>query len=172
MIPPVPFKSEGEQIAALDRIHQLLVGQGIDYWLFGGWAVDFHAGSVTRAHDDLDIAVWHEDLSRIAELLEADGWKHVPAESEDGYTTYELGAVRLEVAFLARAEDGRVYTPLEEGSAAWPDAAFEEDVAELLGVRARVMSLGALRADKAEIRDDASVTAKDRADSSTLAGLQ
>lgn len=34
------------------------------------------------------------------------------------------------------------------------------------------MSLGALKADKAEIRDDSSVTAKDRADLSTLAGLQ
>jgi hypothetical protein len=49
--------SETEQLAALARIHELLDGQGIDYWLFGGWAVDFHAGLVTRAHDDLDIAV-------------------------------------------------------------------------------------------------------------------
>jgi hypothetical protein len=169
---PVSSQSEGEQLAALGRIHQLLVGQGIEYWLFGGWAVDFHAGSVTRAHGDLDIAVWHDDLDRIAALLAADGWKHVPAEGEDGYTSYALGAVRLELAFLVRAEEGHVYTPLVEGLAGWPDAAFEDDVAELLGVRARVMSLRALRADKAEIRDDPGVTAKDRADSRTLAGLQ
>ena len=166
------FKSEGEQLAALSRIDRLLVGQEIEYWLFGGWAVDFHAGSVTRAHDDLDIAVWHDDLAQITALLAADGWKHVPAENEDGYTSCELGVVRLELAFLARADDGRVYTPLVEGRAAWPDAAFEDDVAELLGVRARVMSLRALKADKAERRDDPSVTAKDRADSRTLAGLQ
>jgi Aminoglycoside-2''-adenylyltransferase len=171
MVAPVPSKSEGEQLAALSRIHQLLVGQEIEYWLFGGWAVDFHAGSVTRAHDDLDIAVWHEDLTNVVALLAADGWKHVPAESEDGYTSYELGPVRLEVAFLVRPEDGDVYTPLVDGRAGWPDAAFGDDVAELLGVRARVMSLGALRADKAEIRDDSSVTAKDRTDLRTLAGL-
>jgi hypothetical protein len=168
----VPSNTEGEQLAALGRIHRLLIGQGLEYWLFGGWAVDFHAGSVTRAHDDLDLAVWHEDLAKIAALLTADGWKHVPAENEDGYTSYELGGVRLELAFLARAEDGQVYTPLVEGRAGWPDGAFEDDVAELLGIRARVMSLRALRADKAEIRDDAGVTAKDRADSRTLAGLQ
>jgi hypothetical protein len=114
----------------------------------------------------------HEDIKRIAALLAADGWKHVPAESEDGYTSYELGVVRLEVAFLVRAQDGRVYTPLVEGRAGSPDAAFEDDVAQLLGVWARVMSLGALKADKAEIRDDSSVTAKDRSDLSTLAGLQ
>jgi hypothetical protein len=65
-----------------------------------------------------------------------------------------------------------VYTPLAEGRAGWPDAAFEDDVAELLGVRARVMSLRALKSDKAEIRDDSNVAAKDRVDSRTLAGLQ
>jgi hypothetical protein len=167
----MPSKSEGEQLAALGRIHQLLVGQGIEYWLFGGWAVDFHAGSVTRAHDDLDIAVWHEDLAKIAALLVADGWKHVPAESDDGYTSYELGVVHLELAFFVRAGDGRVYTPVE-GRAGWPDAAFEDDLAELLGGRARVMSLRALKTDKAEIRDDSNVAAKHRVDLRTLAGFQ
>ena len=37
-----------------------------------------HAGSVTRAHDDLDIAVWLKDHNRIAALLAADGWSHAP----------------------------------------------------------------------------------------------
>jgi hypothetical protein len=62
-----------EQLAAVDRIHELLEGAGIEYWLFGGWAVDFHAGSVTRAHVDVDVAVWAHDLDRIRQLLEADG---------------------------------------------------------------------------------------------------
>src|SRR6266542_6311871 len=112
--------SEGEQLAALARLHQLLERHGIEYWLFGGWAVDFYAASVTRAHDDLDIAVWLEDYDRIAALLAKDGWKHAPEAGEDGYTGCERGAVRLELAFLARSEDGQVYTPLREGQAAWP----------------------------------------------------
>ena len=126
---------------------------------------------MTRAHDDLDIAVWHKDLDQISALFTADGWKHVPAENEDGYTTYDNGAVLLEVAFLARDEDGRTYTPLREGRGTWPDNAFEDDVAELLGVRARLISPHALKADKAEIRDDSKVAAKDRADSTTLSRL-
>jgi len=109
--------SEAEQLAALARIHELLERHGIEYWLFGGWAVDFHAGSVTRPHDDLDIAVWLKDHNRIAALLAADGWKHAPEEGEDGYTGYERGAVRLELAFLARGVKGQVYTPLREGRA-------------------------------------------------------
>ena len=160
--------SEGEQLAALAQVHELLERHGIEYWLFGGWAVDFHAGSVTRAHDDVDIAVWVEDHKRIAGLLAADGWRHAPETGEDGYTGYERGAARLELAFLARDEDGQVHTPLREGRAAWPDEAFETDIAELRGVRARVISLRALKAEKAEVREDSIVAAKDRADSVTL----
>jgi hypothetical protein len=104
-----------EQLAALARIHELLDGQGLEYWLFGGWAVDFHGGSVTRAHDDLDIAVWLKDHTRIAALLVAEGWSHAPEGHEDGDTRYERGALRLELAFLAASEDGHVYTPLREG---------------------------------------------------------
>ena len=160
--------SEAEQLAALARVHELLVREGVEYWLFGGWAVDFHAGTVTRPHDDLDIAVWFNDLDRIAALLAADGWKHAPQEDEDGYTGYARGPVRLELAFLARSEDGDVYTPVREGRAPWADGAFENDVAELLGVCARVISLRALKADKSETRDDPLVAAKDRADVTTL----
>jgi hypothetical protein len=47
---------------------------------------------------------------RIAALLAADGWKHAPEEGEDGYTGYVRGRVRLERAFLARSEDGQVYS--------------------------------------------------------------
>ena len=129
--------SEAEQLAALARIHCVLEREAIEYWLFGGWAVDFHAGSVTRPHDDLDLAVWHEDRDRIQALLSADGWKHAGEQGEDGYTGYVRGTVRLELAFLARDEDGRVYTPLKEGRGDWRDGAFGNDIAELRGVRSR-----------------------------------
>jgi hypothetical protein len=160
--------SEAEQFAALARVHELLERHGIEYWLFGGWAVDFHAGLVTRSHDDVDMGVWLKDHNRIAALLAEDGWKHAPDENEDGYTGYERGTVRLELAFLARSENGQVYTPVRDGRAAWPDEAFENDVAELRGVRARVISLRALKDDKSETRDDPLVAAKDRADLATL----
>jgi hypothetical protein len=72
------------------------------------------------------------------------------------------------LAFLARGKKGEVYTPLREGRGAWPDGSFEDDALELCGVRANVISLRALKADKSEARDDALVAAKDRADLTTL----
>lgn len=95
---------ENAQLAALTSIHELFDSRGIEYWLFGGWAVDFHAGKVSRAHDDLDLAVWWKDDERIAVLLAGEGWRHAPEAGEDGYTGYERGDVRLELAFRARRE--------------------------------------------------------------------
>ena len=39
-----------EQLAALVSVIEALTDRGIDYWLFGGWAVDFYVGKVTRLH--------------------------------------------------------------------------------------------------------------------------
>src|SRR3954452_16132618 len=79
---------DDEQLAALAELHELLAGRGIDYWLFGGWAVDFHADAVSRAHDDLDIAVWAADRVRVGELLAGAGWRLEADESADGYVVY------------------------------------------------------------------------------------
>jgi Aminoglycoside-2''-adenylyltransferase len=160
---------EDAQLAALASIHELLDARRIEYWVFGGWAVDFHAGKVSRPHDDLDLAVWLKDHDRIAALLAADGWSNAPEEGEDGYTGYDRGDVRLELAFLARDTNEDIYTPLKEGRGTWPPGSFGDDVAELRGVRARVISLRALEADKSAAHDDTRVAAKDRADLATLA---
>ena len=49
------------QLAAIASIGRALDQEAIDYWLFGGWAVDFWVGRVTREHDDIDVAAWRND---------------------------------------------------------------------------------------------------------------
>ena len=106
--------SAPRQLAALAAVDALFETRGLAYWLFGGWAVDFYAGSITRPHSDVDIAVWLDDLPRIAALLEEDGWRHAPEPDEDGGTGYERAGVRLELTFLVRGDGGRVVTPLRD----------------------------------------------------------
>jgi hypothetical protein len=157
-----------DQLAALARIHDLFGRQGIAYWLFGGWAVDFHLRALTRAHDDIDIAVWRRDLTTIAALLERDGWTSVAGGAEDGYTTHRRDGVQLDLAFLERDDDGAVYTPLRAGRASWPPGAFGDDVSELLGTQARLITRSALEADKSAPREDGQVSSKDAADFAAL----
>jgi hypothetical protein len=152
-------------------MHELFTRSGIDYWLFGGWAVDFHVGSITRSHDDIDIAVWLDDHDRIAALLGAEGWKHAPEPDEDGGTGYERDAVRLELTFLVPSDGGEIYIRLRVGRALWSDEPMSTDLAELSGVRARVLGLAALKRGKSRSREDPVEAAKDRADFATLSQL-
>jgi len=162
---------ESRQLSALASVDALFERAGVAYWLFGGWAVDFHAGSITRPHDDVDVAVWLDDVSGIGALLEADGWRHAPEPDEDGGTGYERDGVRLELTYLVRHADGRVVTPLREGAAPWPLDAFSDEVLTLHGVRARVIGLRALTRGKSSPRDEPGAAAKDRADFGALEGL-
>jgi aminoglycoside-2''-adenylyltransferase len=156
------------QLTSLDRVARLLEARSIDYWLFGGWAVDLYAGSITRPHSDIDLAIWFDDLSRIVQLLEWDGWRHAPDDHEDGGTGFERDGVRLELTFLVRDDAGDVSMPMRDGPVPWDRAAFGDDERALEGVRARVITLEALRGMKAWPRGDAEDEAKDRADLDAL----
>jgi hypothetical protein len=165
--------SDSEQLAALDDLHRCFEAASVEYWLFGGWAVDFHAGTLTRPHGDLDLAIWLRDLPRVAQLLRSAGWAHEPEGAQDGSAAFTRGAVSLELAFLQRDDaESEPYTPLPDGQrAAWAAGAFGQDVLTLRGVRARVIALAALREEKAGAHDDPVAAAKDRQDRATLARL-
>src|SRR5215210_5696290 len=161
-----------DQLAALGQTHELFTRNGIDYWLFGGWAVDFHAGSITRPHDDIDFAIWLDDHDRIVRLLEGEGWKHAPYVDEDGGTGYERDGVRLELTFLVPGEGGEAYIPLRSGLVAWSDKLPSGKVMEFSGVCARVLGLAELRRSKSHTRDDDPIdAAKDRTDLAALSQL-
>jgi hypothetical protein len=162
------FPNTRGQLAALAELDEVLRCAAVDYWLFGGWAVDAHAGRVTRTHEDVDIAVWAAEAGRVAELLAARGWARRSEADEDGYTCFVRGAVQLDVAYLASGATGRVYTPLREGRGDWPDGAFGDDVAVLRGVRVRVIGRDALIVDKSATRSDPATAAKDRQDVAAL----
>ena len=161
----------GAQLRTIGWLDAVLTEQGLDYWLFGGWAVDFHAGRVTRDHADIDVAVWATDLDRIRATLETERWVHTPEPDENGYIGYECQGVRLELAFLARDEAGTVYTPLAEGRGDWPASSFRDDRAELGGVSALVVSLTSLIEDKSGTRGETVAAEKDLADVALLTSL-
>jgi hypothetical protein len=158
-----------EAIESLDAIFEQ---NGIDYWLFGGWAVDFHAGRMTRDHADIDIAIWRTDAAKVAGWLVRTGWAHEPGAEQDGYTTYTRDGVHVDLAFLARDEEGTVYTPLQSGRGDWPPGSFGSDVRRLAGIRASVVTVASLIADKSQVRDDPTSATKDGADVAVLQSLK
>ena len=57
---------------------KLLEQNQIDVYVDGGWGIDALLGEQTRKHGDLDIALPHEHVHKLRELLEARGYKDVP----------------------------------------------------------------------------------------------
>jgi hypothetical protein len=161
------------QLSALAEVSESLQKAGIDYWLFGGWAVDFYVGSVTRLHDDVDLVVWFVDVPQITKLLLTNGWLHAPSDDEDGGTGFERGGVRLELTYLVRGDDGLASIPLQSGPVVWPgEDALADDVGELRGVPSRLVGFESLLHDKATPRDDMEDAVKDRADFTHLSRLR
>ena len=166
-----PAQIAAGQLAAIRDVHSVFEAARLDYWLFGGWAVDFYVGRVSRPHDDIDIAIWHSDFDRIAALLAEDGWVHVPSTEDNSGTGFVRGDVRLEPTFLVRGDDGLVCILLNEGAVPWDQGGFGAELRELKGVTARVMGLEQLTVGKSVPREDTKEALKDRADFERLSGL-
>lgn len=154
------------QLAALRGVAAAFDEAGIEYWLFGGWAMDFHVGRVTREHGDVDLAIWLADMPRIGVVLAAGGWIDLRDPDEDGGKAFGRDDVRLELTFLCRDGDGEIYTPLLDGTRGrWTEESLADDVRELDGVRARVIAFAPLSRMKQRGRgDDPADAAKDLMD--------
>ena len=61
-----------QQVAALLR------GLEIPWWIAGGWALDLYLGRQSRAHEDIEIAVFRGDLEKLRAHLR--GWELFIAE--------------------------------------------------------------------------------------------
>ena len=160
-----------EHLAAIESLATALDGRRIDYWLFGGWAVDFWVGSVTREHDDIDVAAWRRDYDAIRDSLVEAGWRHTPAEDEVVGTRYERGGAQVEFTFVVADEAGRVLIPFPDEPVVWALQSFGDSRRDLLGVRCRILPLATLRDGKASPRDVPADAAKDRADFEALSRL-
>jgi hypothetical protein len=165
--PPVSRLAD-RQIAALAEVASLLDSGGFDHWLFGGWAVDFHVGAVTRSHDDVDLAIWVDDAEAIHSALVAAGWEHRPAVEEDGGSGYARNDVRVELTYVAGNESGQVFVALRDGNVLWTECPLGHLVLELHGARIRVISLELLKDGKSRPRSEPAEAAVDRADFAAL----
>ena len=164
--------SAEEQLAAIANLSRILDQHRVDYWLFGGWAVDFCVGAVTREHHDIDVAAWRRDYDAIRAALEAAGWRHTPVADEVVGTRYQWRSVQVEFTFVEADDQGRIVIPLPDQPIVWSTKPFGGDRRELLAVNSRTIPLALLRAGKSLPRQGAAEAAKDRADFQALSRLE
>jgi hypothetical protein len=110
------------QLALIGELTTLLAQAGIAHWLFGGWAVDFHAGAVTRPHGDIDLIVWREDASAVRKALVPHGYVEAPPPSEESglHTHFSKEGQQIDAIFVYQRPDGSIYW----SDWRWPDGSF------------------------------------------------
>ncbi|HET8987787.1 MAG TPA: hypothetical protein VFN43_04675 [Humibacillus sp.] len=166
--PPAP--GADAQLAAIGHVSGLLDAAGIDHWLFGGWAVDFWVGRITRAHHDIDLVVALVDRPAMHDALVTGGWTHTPFDDEVVGTRYRRDGVLLEQTFVV-LDDGRVLLPIEPEAWVWSEQPFGDARRTLHGVTAPVVGLDVMLRDKSRPREEPDDAEKDRADHEALAQI-
>ena len=170
-LPMFALVTPEEQLAAIHSLDDAMTAAGLDYWVIGGWAVDFWVGETTRRHEDVDAVVWRREEDAIRAALEGAGWEHHARKTDVLGTRYELGNAELELTFLESGDDGSVFVPVPDNPFVWPTNPFGDDRREFAGVSARLMPLAMLRGGKSAPREGAIDAAKDRADFEALSRL-
>jgi len=163
--------SARHQLAAIASLDWALNSHEMEYWVFGGWAVDFWVGQVTRAHGDIDVAAWRDDFYSIKAALELADWQHEPSVDDVVGTRYRWGGAEVEFTFVEKMDGGGVTIPLPGQPVVWTNDPLGEARRRLDGVSCRVIPLTLLRDGKATGREDAVEGAKDLADFTALSQL-
>jgi hypothetical protein len=114
MVPMPPDDS----FAPVRRAVAPLAGLTCPWFVAGGWAVDLHLGRVTRAHGDVDVAVYRRDQAAVHAFLAARGWtfQKVTAGRLEPWDVAEWLAPPVhEVHAAAPSGDARLELLLNEG---------------------------------------------------------
>ena len=124
-MPRTVFPENQAQLDALSELALLFSSHGIEFWLRGGWALDFLLGRETRPHVDVDVVVWGEHRQSPRPLLEDLDYVFVDRgfRAQMDFTCQD---VKLSVILLERQPNGDL-TPQHCPELVWlPDALGEE----------------------------------------------
>lgn len=139
-MPSAANQTSERQLRLIGEIAELLGGANVGFWLSGGWAVDFHAGRITRPHSDIDIIADLEDRPGLERLLEGAGLAAVG--QRPGMAWFERDGLRLEVTFISRSGDGWVTPGYEDWP--WSPGSFPATAVSFSGVSVRAVSVAGL----------------------------
>jgi len=76
-IPATPENSRWEPLTP-QQVAERLRGIDVPWWIAGGWALDLFLGRQTRAHNDIEIAIFRGDEEKVRAQLK--GWEYFIAE--------------------------------------------------------------------------------------------
>lgn len=98
------------QLKALSEISKISKSLEIDFWLRGGWALDFLLGKITRPHDDIDLVTWIQNREQLEKKLLQAGYEQIPVKEEfrNRQSDFRKGTVDVTFIYLTHSADGNL----------------------------------------------------------------
>jgi hypothetical protein len=131
------FENTQSQLNVLQEIKDICCSLNINFWLRGGWAIDFLLGEITRQHSDIDLVSLTEQRHELEQSL-LDAEFHLIPISEF-QTDFLKEGVDISFVFVRKRNDGRIIAngfPDWE----WRTDALQTQKYSLQGISANVLS--------------------------------
>jgi hypothetical protein len=136
------------QLQLVAEINRLLSKAQIPHWLFGGWSVDFHAGAVTRQHDDVEFIIWERDGARAGEFMNAAGYERVDHPHPEEALIWRKHGETVELYFTVVNAQGQIVGQGRWNNWPLPENALGNEIRMVEEVECPVVSLECIRATK------------------------
>lgn len=129
------------QLRVLGEIRTICKMIEINFWLRGGWAIDFLLGKITRLHEDIDLITWVHHREHLEDELVKAGYQKVYLREEfrDRQSDFRKGNVELSFCYISCLKDGEiVLNGLPEW--VWRENSLSLETYTLKGVSSRVLN--------------------------------
>ena len=131
------------QLRLIDEIRDTLEAAGVAWWLFGGWAIDFHLGSVSRAHGDIELYIRSVDAERVSRAFLDAGFAPRTIPYPDEAIEFTKDGQLICAVLLVDAAEG-IVIPGRWADWPWPCDAFDGPPGCIGGLTIPVVSVEAL----------------------------
>ena len=81
------------------RLYELLLDNGIQTWVVGGWGIDALYGEQTRSHKDLDVIMRADDIFKACQIMHEEGYISKALWSENRPVKDSFGNL-IDTAFI------------------------------------------------------------------------
>jgi len=110
------------QLRLINEFASICAGASIEFWLRGGWAVDFFLGRVTREHHDIDVFVWSKDATPLMETLRQAVFEEMGGAPPEAQRNVARHGEELQIVLLDSNHQGEVATAGGPWAGVpWPD---------------------------------------------------
>ena len=128
------------QLRIIREISGAFTRAAIEHWLFGGWAVDFAVGEMTRPHGDVDFVVWERDRLRVTGQLTLLGYRVRGSKHPAHQLNWEKSGTAVQINLITRTADGAILSPGSFSDWPWLAGSFGHHRGRLADVDVPIVS--------------------------------